>query len=187
MHTSSYWGLIAKKSPHLQKNSNANDGSVMMPSPFSFSLSHLPLSLPPCLPGCPRHPPALTWTGHKAEKNRTTGEMGWLRGWKLWVVQDSPVHLPCYFPQRGLPWRLSHKELPQSPIITLSHSPGWLFFPSTLHCLKWLFIFCFLVMYDFYFSSLIECKHHESRGFACPVHSKISSAQNSAWSQEALS
>ena len=181
MYTSAYWGLIAKKSPHLQKNGNANDGSVMMPSPFSFSLSHLPLSLPPCLPvclpGCLPHPPALTWTGHKAEKNRTTGETGWLGGGGETL---SCSRHPCPFAmllssERPSLMTQSQRAAPVTRHHTVPFS--WLtFFPSTLRCLKWLFIFCFLVMYDFYFSSLIECKHHESGGLACPVHSKISSA-----------
>lgn len=65
--------------------------------------------------------------------------------------------------------------------ITISHLLVGLF-PSTLHWLKWLFILCSLVLYDFCFSSLIECEHHESKGLVYPIHRKISSAENSAWS-----
>ena len=85
------------------------------------------------------------------------------------------------------PYLTNQSQEPASvTAITISHLLVGLF-PSTLHWLKWLFILCSLVLYDFCFSSLIECEHHESKGLVYPVHPKISSAKNSAWSQDVLS
>lgn len=108
MHRSSYWGLTAKEGPPLQKNSN-NDGSIMMSS-LACLQPLLPATVTPtlhhCLPGCLLHSPALTWEGHQAENwwNMERNE--------LWVAEDLPAYVPCYFPQRGLPRWLSCKDLP---------------------------------------------------------------------------